>query len=162
MIWPGNKCYHKGIRLKILYQETKWNKWHRVNNESRKSKFNVRFRSWFCRHVNSFMFFFSEIAARICTCASNVVKLVCKYPELLMPTWLISKTKLPMREKIVIKKSLPYCGHGNKGPPESIPRTFDKRTRKLLTVPVRVLSVHEKKNRITVAMKRLTWKMDRL
>ena len=34
---------------------------------------------------------------------------------------------------------LPYSGHRNKRPPESIPRSFDKWARKLFTIPVRVL-----------------------
>ena len=39
---------------------------------------------------------------------------------------------------------LPYSSHGNKGPPESIPRSFDEWTWKLVTVPVSVLSVQKK------------------
>ena len=41
------------------------------------------------------------------------------------------------------KVSLPYCGHRNEGPPESIPGASDKCTRKLFTVPVRILCIPE-------------------
>ena len=47
----------------------------------------------------------------------------------------------PKLASAVLESSyLPYCGHRNKRPPESIPWSFDKWARKLFTIPVRVLS----------------------
>jgi len=57
------------------------------------------------------------------------------------------KTSSPLY--IIIKSFfLPYSGCRNKGPPESMPRTFEKRTWKLFTVPIRILNISKIKRKV--------------
>ena len=49
----------------------------------------ARFRRWFCRHVLFSYLIFSHKLTREFTRALNVLKEVYKYPELLMPEFLL-------------------------------------------------------------------------